>query len=169
MTDRKKVFLIFLINTLLFSVLILFHYAGNGIKIMNANPMSALALLVCIIMFSGELSGVITGIAVGVILDSVTSTPIGFNTITLAIISFIAVLISHFLFNRNIKSALVLCLICSALYFSARWIAGFAFAGDVRGSFGYLLRYALSSTVYTTVFAVPFFYIEKKLFKDLAS
>ena len=27
MTDRKKVFLIFLINTLLFSVLILFHYS----------------------------------------------------------------------------------------------------------------------------------------------
>lgn len=151
----------------MFLLLILFHYSGPSIKIFRASPMSVLALLVALIMFSSELSGVLTGMGLGILLDSVSSTPIGFNTITLIIISFIATLVSHYLFNRNLKSALVLCLICAVLYFAARWLVGFALREDVVGSFNYLLRYAAGSAVYTTLFVIPFFYIEKALFSKL--
>lgn len=163
MTDRKKTVLTAIINTVLFAFLILFHYSGADIKIFDANPMGALALLVAFVMFSSESAGVITGMIIGVIIDSVSSTPIGFNTITLTLISFGATFISHYLFNRNLKSALVLCLLCSAAYFTARWLICFAFAGDVVGSFTYLLRYGAGSAIYTTVFVIPFFYLEKKL------
>ena len=147
------------------TVLILFHYSGASISIGSANPMAALALVVAIIMFSGEIPGVLTGISLGVILDSVASTPIGFNTVTLTVISFAAALISHYLFNRNIKAALTLCLLCASAYFVARWLVGFAFAGDIKNSFKYLIRYAAPSALYTTLFMVPFFYIERRLFK----
>lgn len=165
MARPRKTLIIFLINAAMLAVLLLFHYSGSSISIASANPMAALALVVAIIMFSGELPGVLTGMSLGVILDSVTSTPIGFNTVTLTVISFTAALIAHYLFNRNIKSALTLCLLCAAAYFFARWLVGFAFAGDIKDSFKYLIRYALPSAVYTTLFIIPFFYIEKRLFK----
>lgn len=167
MASGKKTFLISLINAALFLVLILFHYSGASIKISGANPMSALALLVAVIMFSGELGGVLAGTVLGIVLDSVSSTPMGFNTVTLIIISFSATLVSHYLFNRNLKSAIALCLMCALFYFGARWLVGFAFAGDVEGSFEYLIRYAVPSAVYTTVFIVPFFFMEKYLFSKI--
>ncbi|MBR5923615.1 MAG: rod shape-determining protein MreD [Clostridia bacterium] len=162
--SNKKAALIFLINAAMFTVLILFHYSGASIKIMNANPLSALALLITVIMFSSELTGVLTGVAVGIVLDSVAATPPGFNTAVLTLISFGAAIISHYLFNRNLKAALTLCLIASAVYFAARWLVGFAFAGDINASLNYLFRYAAPSAIYTAVFAVPFFYLEKRLF-----
>ena len=165
MQKTKKTFFIIVINALLLSCLLLFHYSGASIAISTANPMAALSLLVAIIMFSSEIAGVLTGLLLGIILDSVTSTPIGFNTLTLTLISFAAALISHYLFNRNLKSALTLCLLFSLAYFFARWLVGFAFAGDINDSFLYLIRYAVPSAVYTSVFIVPFFYLEKLVFR----
>lgn len=167
MKSRKKQFFIAFINAVLFTILILFHFSGASIKIGGANPFTVLALLVAVIIFSSEFTGVLTGALIGIILDSVTSTPVGFNTITLILISFLATLISHYIFNKNLKAALTLCLICAALYFSARWLVGFAFTGDIAGSFTYLLSYAATSAVYTTVFIIPFFYIEKHLFSKI--
>ena len=167
MTKPQKTFLLSLFNAALFLVLILFHYSGASIKISGANPMSALALLVAVIMFSGELGGVLAGTALGIVLDSVSATPTGFNTVTLIVISFSGTLISHYLFNRNLKSAIALCLICATAYFVARWLVCFAFAGDTEGSFYYLIRYAVPSAVYTTVFIIPFFFTEKYLFSKI--
>ena len=167
MKSLKKPFIIGLINAILFFILVIFHYSGASLKIGSANPFSALALLVAVIMFSGELTGVVSGTLLGIVLDGVSSTPIGFNTITLSLISFLAVLISHYLFNRNLKSALALCLICAALYFAARWLVLFTFAGDIKGSFTYLLSFAATSAIYTTLFIIPFFYLEKKLFSKI--
>ena len=167
MQKTKKTFLLIVINALLLTVLLLFHYSGASIAISTANPMALLALLVAIIMFASEIAGVLTGMLIGIVLDSVTSTPIGFNTLTLTLISFAAALISHYLFNRNLKAAVTLCLLFAFAYFFARWLIGFAFSGDVEDSFVYLIRYAVPSAVYTTVFIVPFFYIEKLIFKRL--
>lgn len=148
------------------SVLILFHYSGASVSVFSANPMAALALLAAIIMYSSEIAGVLTGMLIGIVLDSVTSTPVGFNTVTLTVISFAAALVSHYLFNRNLKSALTLCLLFALAYFLARWLVGFAFAGDTKDSFDYLIRYAVPSAVYTTLFIIPFFYLEKRIFKQ---
>ena len=162
--SNKKTALILLINAAMFTVLILFHYSGASIKIMNANPFGALALLITLIMFSSELTGVLTGVAVGIVLDSVAATPPGFNTAVLTLVSFGATIVSHYLFNRNLKAALTLCLIAAAVYFAARWLVCFAFAGSVESSINYLFRYAAPSAIYTAVLAVPFFCIEKRLF-----
>ena len=70
MADIKKTFLIFFTNAVMLTVLILFHYSGASIAISTANPMAALALLVAIIMYLGEIAGVLTGLAVGIVLQS---------------------------------------------------------------------------------------------------
>ena len=79
------------------SVFILFHYSGASLSVFSANPMAALALLAAIIMYSSEIAGVLTGMLIGIVLDSVTSTRVGFNTVTLTVISFAAALVSHYL------------------------------------------------------------------------
>ena len=165
MKDRKRNFRIFIINFLLFIFLILFHYSGASIKIFGANPLTPLALLISIVMFSGELSGVLTGIAVGIVLDGVAMTPPGFNTVVFMGLSFLAVLISHYLFNRNLKSALVLCFVCSLVYFFLRWLFVFAFSTDVADGLDYLIKTAFGSSVYTAVSVIPFFYLQKYIFK----
>ena len=107
MVKSKRNYPALILNTVMLVSLLLFHYSGASIAISTANPMSALALLVAIIMYSSEVTGVLTGVLLGVVLDSVTSTPIGFNTVTLTVISFAASLVSHYLFNRNLKSSLI--------------------------------------------------------------
>lgn len=167
MKTLKRPLYVAVINALLFFVLIILHYSGVSVKIGNANAFLALALLVAVIIFSSELTGVLTGMALGIIIDSVSSTPIGFNAITLTVISFLVTLLSHYLFNRNLKSAMTLSLIFCALYFAARWLVTFAFAGDIKGSFTYLFSFAATSAVYTAIFIVPFFYLEKRLFSKI--
>lgn len=166
MVKSKRNYPALILNTVMLVSLLLFHYSGASIAISTANPMAVLALLVAIIMYSSEVTGILTGVLLGVVLDSVTSTPIGFNTVTLTVISFAASLVSHYLFNRNLKSALTLCFLYAFAYFFARWIVGFACSGDIKDSFIYLIRYAVPSAVYTTVFAAPFFYIEKRLLAE---
>ena len=166
MKDRKKTLFIFIINAVIAGFLILLHYSGTSIKILNANPLSPLALLVALIMFSGEVTGMITGLAVGIILDGFAMTPAGFNTVVFATISFVAVLLSHYIFNRNLKSALMLCLICSMFYFFLRWLFVFAFSTDIADGLDYLIKNALGSSIYTAVLVVPFFFLEKRLFEN---
>lgn len=165
MTDRKKTLFIFLTNTVLFTVFILFHFSGASIKIMGANPMCAFSLLIAITLFSSELTAVLTGVFVGIILDSVAMTPAGFNTVSFALISFAAALISHYLFNRNLKSAIALCFICALSYYFLRWLAVFAFSAEMTETFNYLIKTSIPSAVYTTVMIIPLFYLEKSLFK----
>ena len=167
MTKSRKALFVFLINAAIFFILLLFHYSGASIRIATANPISALALLVAVIMFSSELTGVCAGVILGVFMDSVSMTPQGFNTVTLMLLSFAATIISHYVFNRNIQSAATLCLLFVTVYFLARWLVVFAFSGDIEGGFNYLITTAAPSDIYTTVFIVPFFYLERYLFSKI--
>ena len=169
MTKSRKSLLIFLLNAAIFFTLFLFHYSGASIRIANANPISVLALLVAVIMFSSERTGVCTGIALGILLDSVSMTPVGFNTVALTFISFGAVIVSHYLFNRNLKSAVTLCLLCVVVYYIARWFAGFVFAAGIQSGLNYLITAAAPSAVYTTLFIFPFFYLERYLFSKISN
>lgn len=165
MTDRKKVFILRLINTLFFIVLIAFQYNGVfSIKIQAANPMLPLALLVSISIFSSELTTAISGLIVGIFIDSVSSTVPGFHAIVFLILGLSASLIVKHLFNNNIFSACALCLICGVFYYLLRWIFCYAFMLSLTENLTYLMRTALPSAIYTAIFIIPFYYLEKFLY-----
>ncbi|MBR4909959.1 MAG: hypothetical protein IKZ47_01385 [Clostridia bacterium] len=169
MKKNRKALLIALLNAAIFFILLLFHYSGASIKIAGANPISALALLVAVIMFSSELTGVCAGILTGIVMDGVAATPAGFNTVVLMLLSFAAAILSHYIFNRNVQSAATLCLLFTVVYYIARWLVTFAFAGDLEGGFNYLIVTAAPSAVYTTLFIIPFYYLQKYLFSKINS
>ncbi len=165
MTDKKKVFLLRFINILLFSVAIIFQYNGVfSIKIATANPIIPLALTVACCMFSSEITSAFTGLIVGIFIDSVSSTPQGFNAVVFMITAVAVSLIAKHLFNNNVFAAVSLCFLSSVFYFLMRWLFCYAFSLSLTESLTYLMRFALPSAVYTAVFMIPLYFLEKFLY-----
>ncbi|MEE1053094.1 MAG: rod shape-determining protein MreD [Acutalibacteraceae bacterium] len=165
MTDRKKVLTLRIINAVFFIILILFQYnTVFEIKIRNATPLLPLALIVACCMFSSELTAAFTGLTVGVFLDCVSSTPQGFNAIIFMVTALAVSLIAKHLFNNNIFAAFTLCFLCSVFYFLTRWIFCFAFSLSLSENLNYLMRFALPGSLYTSVFIIPLYYLEKALY-----
>lgn len=168
MKSQKNLFILRLINTMLFIVLILIQYSSNfSLKIRNANPMLPLALLVVICMFCSEIRGAVTGLIVGVFVDAYSSTPSGLNAIVFMVLGLSAVLIIKHLFNNNVFSAIALCFMFTLIYFIFRWIFTFALYTSFTENLTYLLNTTFPSALYTAVFAVPFYFLEKLLFQKL--
>lgn len=166
-TDMKKtndIVKLFLLNAAIAFVAFILQYNGTfGIKISTANPMLMLAVCIAFSMFSGELYSVIFALVLGIVTDGAAATPICFNTILFILISLSVSLTVHFLFNNNIRSAICLGLIGSAIYYIVRFIFCFS-KNTLENSVGYILRYVLPSVIYTAVIVIILFFIEKKIF-----
>ncbi len=166
MTDRKNIFTLRIINAALFAFLIFLQYNGVfSIKIFTANPMLPLALLTAMCMFCSELTGAISGLLVGIFVDTATSTPQGFNSILFLLLGLACVLIVKFLFNNNIFSAISLCFLCVFTYLILRWIFCIAFFASFTENLTYVIRTIFPSCVYTAIFAIPFYYLERYLYQ----
>lgn len=165
MKSQRKIFALRLINAILFAVLIYVQYNSVfTLKIASANPLLPMALLIPICMFSSEITAALSGLAVGIFMDAVAATPQGFNAIVLMLLGLAVPLIVKHLFNNNILSSIVLCALCTAAYFVLRWIFCFAFFVTLTENLTYLMQTAFPSVLYTCVFAVPLYYLEKALY-----
>ena len=165
MTDRKKVFILRIINALLFIIFIFIQYNGIfNLRLMSANPMLPLALLVACCMFASEFTSAFTGLAVGIFVDGVSSTASGFIAIIFMVIAVAVSLIAKHLFNNNVFAAFTLCLLCCIFYFTVRWIFCFAFSLSFTENLTYLMSCALPSAVYTAVLIIPMYFLQKFLY-----
>lgn len=165
MKSRKNIFKLRLINGLLFAVLIFIQYNSSfSFKISQANPLLPLALLVTVSMFCSELTAAISGLIVGIFMDTAAATPQGFNAITLLALGLAAALVVRHLFNNNILSSVALCILCTVVYYLSRWIFCLAFSASLTENLTYLMRTAFPSVLYTAIFAVPFYYLERALY-----
>ena len=166
MKSQKNIFTLRLINALIFAVLIFIQYNSTyNIKISSANPMLPLAMLVAICMFASELSGAIYGLLVGIFVDTVAHTPQGFNSLLFMLLGVCCVLIVKHLFNNNILSAAMLCFLCTLVYYLLRWLFAIAFYSSFTDNLTYIIRTVFPSCIYTAIFIIPFYFIEKYLYK----
>lgn len=166
MRSQKDTFTIRFINLLLFAVLFLIQYNGAfSVKIFNTSPLLPLSLLVAVSMFCSELTSAFTGLILGIFTDAVASTPQGFNAIIFCILGLSSVLVIKHLFNNNIISAVVLCALCSLFYFLLRWIFCYAFSLSFTENLTYLMNTVIPSCLYNAVFIIPFYYLERALYK----
>ena len=165
MKNRNNIFKLRLINTLIFIVLLYIQYNGVfTISISRANPMLPLALLVAICMFCSEITAAISGLIVGIFVDTVAATPPGFNAITFMILGVCASLVVKYLFNNNIFAGVALCALCTTFYLLLRWAFCIAFSANFSENLTYIMRTIFPSILYTAVFAIPFYYLERKLY-----
>lgn len=158
-----------LINTGVFILLFLFHYSVSGsIAIKNATPFLMLPMLTAFSMFYSTSAAFWTGLACGIAADGIVNGTNIFSTIVLTVTAVMTSLIAQYLFNRNIRAAAVLSLLGNLFYFLMRWLVFYAFGNGITNSALYLMDYALPSALYSTVFIIPFYFLEKYIHSKLS-
>ena len=156
------------VNLALFFILYIAHYSGIfSIKIMNANPLTPLALLVAVCMFSKETTAAFTGLTLGIFMDAVSSDSSVIYTVTLFIAALAVALTVHYYFNNNIRSAITLCILACVFVFLVRWFFFHALQSSLDTSLKHLLYYVIPSIIYTSVFVIPFYYLEQLLHRNI--
>lgn len=163
--NRLRRYTVAIIEFMAFAILLLLHYSGVfHIGDMRANPIALIPLLVTFSFYNEEWASAFTGMAVGIFMDAVSSTFSLFHTVVFFFIGLLSCLIIHHLFNNNVFSAIALSVMATLVYFLLRWIFFHAVDGGIEDSVFYLMYYALPSVIYTNIFTVPFYYIQRKLY-----
>lgn len=161
---------------ILYSVIALFFFVvfligkipGLSFKIYNATPFLLLPALLAATMFFKEWFGFLAGLIIGFMADTVTPGTMCLNTFLLMLLGLAAGLMSSYLLNINIRSALALSFLCSAVYFAVRWFF-LVFLGSEPDKLSYLLQISLPSAVYTALFIIPFYFLFKWYYKRYAA
>lgn len=166
MIKKKHYPLLFFANVIIFAAVIFCDTSQIiDLSIKTASPMILIPLLCSFAFFSDLKRCVIAGLIAGAFVDSISYKSYCFNTILLMLIAVAVCLAANNLFNKNIRAALVVTFAASAIYFLLLWLFFYCIGSDIQSSLGYLLKYALPSTVYSTVFIFPFYYMYKRFKK----
>lgn len=116
-------------------------------------------------MFRDEITATVTGLLVGIFLDSLSSAANGFHTLFFLLMGLAVSFILHFFFNNNLRSALLLSISLGILYYLLRCIFFDMSHGLFEDAAHYIFRSALPSLIYTNLFTVPFYYFHRALAK----
>lgn len=144
----------------------LFHYTGLiDITVYGASPLILLPLTVAVAMFYDELVGLVFGLVCGFAIDAVAGSTSVFNTLLFMFIGFAVGLFAKRIFNRNLPGAIALTFIATVVYFGLKWLVT-AIIPDVQGKVYYLLWHLTPSAVYTVLFILPFYFIEKRIHRE---
>ena len=163
MTDKRQPALVNLINFSLIGLIFIFRYSGLFVlNIGEATSIMLIPLVVAISIFFGEFNGFIAGLVSGILLDTQVVGSSCFNLFALMLLGLLSGLFSTYLLNKNLKSAICLCLGAAFLYFLSRYLVLFAFKGSPL-NFSYFSSYLIPSVIYTSIFIVPFYYLERYL------
>ena len=151
-----------IISFLLFFFCFILHYTDSfDISIKHAAPLALLPLLTAYSMFSPVGISAAVGIITGICMDGCSGSTACFNSIAMIIIAVFVSAAAENLFNRNVRSALVLAVLSSVFYYIFRWAVLYAFSSGAHDNLTYLLSYAFPSALYTAVFIFPFYFLFK--------
>ncbi len=147
-------------------IIYIFHYTGLiDITIYSASPLILLPLTVAVAMFYDQLVGLVFGVCCGFAIDAVSGSTSVFNTLVFMFIGFGVGLLAQRIFNRNLPGAIALTFFAVIAYFGLKWVF-FAIIPDVQGKVYYLFWHLTPSAVYTVLFILPFYFLEKRLHRQ---
>ena len=124
-------------------------------SVLGVKPTPAFILMLCISAFGGETAAIISGLALGIATDVGSTSPDGFNALTMMLMGLACSLLATYLFNSRLPAAAVICGIFTALYYLLNWIVCVLARGH-EGAFTYLWRFALPGAIYTWLFVFLF-------------
>ena len=163
MDIKRKKFISIFVNIFLICLITALRYSGVAtFKIGNAIPVILVPLVVAIAMFFGDNASILAGILSGVLMDSFSSDSSCFNTLFFVIMAAICNLLSNLFLNRNLKAAVYLSALVSTIYFFIKYLVFFVFSG-ISVNYDYFMLHLIPSVVYTAIFIIPFYFLEKKL------
>lgn len=162
METKKRHPILATISFLLFFITFIVHYTDSiSISIKNAVPIIILPLLTAFAMFSSTSASAAVGLIIGICMDGAASGALCFNAVVLMLAAALVSVSANNLFNRNIRSALLLSVTVTLIYFVLRWVCFYAFSLSAGDNLTYLLSYAFPSVIYTNVFIFPFYFLYK--------
>lgn len=162
--DKKRSFPFF--ESIIAFVVFILHYTRLfDITIYTASPFIILPLCIAVAIYRGELTGLIFSTVCGIACDAVASGSVCFNTLVFMFTGFFVGILAKNIFNRNFRGAIALSLIASICYFALKWCF-FYLLPDVQGKVYSLLWHIAPSALYTAIFIIPFYYLEKWLHSE---
>lgn len=163
MKKNRGRYLAFLVNFILIIFLFVIRYSGLiTLAIGHAVPITLIPLVVAVSLFFGEWYGAAAGLFAGALMDSSMSGSSCFNTLTVMLLGLLCGVLSSYYMNKNIRSAACLSLGSAFLYLFARQTFFYSFKGITVGA-EYYSTYFIPTVIYTAVFIIPFYFLEKKL------
>lgn len=157
---KKKRILFGFFSFLLFFFSFIAHYTDSiDLSIKNAQPFILLPLITAFSMFTTPGTAAVSGLALGICMDGCAGGTVCFNAIAIMLAATFVSAAANNLFNRNIKSAILLSVIISLFYYILRWLIFYAFSSGSHDNLTYLLSYAFPSVLYTNAFIFPFYFI----------
>lgn len=166
MSKNIKKSLIITFNVIIFFFISLVHHSElPSLEIYGAKTILVVPLLVSFSLWYSPLTCAITGMLSGIILDSATNGAYCFHAIVFLIIGTFVSVASSTLFNKNLPSAIVISLICSAFYHISKWFVFHTFSEGAANALTFFFEITLPSTVLTALFIFPFYYLYKYINK----
>ena len=163
MKIKLKTIISVAVNISIIFLLVVFRYSGiASFRLGEAVPMVLLPVIIAISMFFGDNASILSALLAGVLLDSMSADSSWFNTIFFVLAAAVCNFLCNRFLNRNLKAALTLTAIVSLIYFFLKYLIFFTFAG-VTVNYDYFVLYLLPSVVYTALFIIPFYFLERKL------
>lgn len=161
MNIKRKKFISAFVNILLVCIITALRYSGVAtFKIGSAIPIILLPLVVSVSMFFTDNAAILLGLFTGILMDSFSSDSSCFNTLFFVLLAAVCNLLCNHFLNRNIKSAVYLSVLISFIYFFIKYLVFFVFKG-VSVNYDYFMLYLIPSAVYTAIFVIPFYFLEK--------
>lgn len=163
MDIRRKRFIAAFINGIIIAMIFFLRYSGIAtFKIGEAVPILLLPVMLSISIFFSENAALLAGLFCGMLMDSAAADTSCFNTIFFVLSATLCSVLANRFFNRNLKSAVCLSALLSLAYFFFKYLILFVPAGITVG-YNYFATYLIPSAVYTAVWIIPFYFLQKKL------
>lgn len=161
--SRSRRFLCALLNGLLIFILFVLRYScGVTLGIGSAVPIILIPLVLSCAIFYSENAAMVAGFFAGVLMDSSASNSSWFNTLFLTLGCLICSVLASRVLNRNFKAAMCLSVGFSFGYFFVKYLIFFVFKG-VAVNYDYFILDLIPSAVYTSIWLIPFYFMQKKL------
>lgn len=162
MNLKRKRFICAFINTLLILLCFILRFSGATLALGEAVPMILIPIVLSVAIFCSENVALAAGFFVGVLMDSASSDALVFNTLFFTLGAFACSLLSSRYLNRNLKSALCLSAGMSFGYYILKYLIYFVFS-SVSAQHSYFSSYLIPSAIYTALWIIPFYFMQKKL------
>ncbi len=161
--SKLRSFIAVLVNILLiFTVFVLRYSCGVTLGIGQAVPIILIPLVLSCAIFYGENAAMLAGFFAGVLMDGAAAGGSWFNTLFLTLGCLICGFLSSRVLNRNFKAAICLSVGFSFGYFFIKYLVFFVFGG-IAVNYDYFISDLIPSALYTSVWLIPFYFLQKKL------
>ncbi len=162
MNIKRKRFICAFINSLLILLCFILRFSGATLALGDAVPMILIPLVLSVAIFCSDNAALAAGFFAGVLMDSSSSETLIFNTLFFTLGAFACNLLSSRYLNRNLKSALCLSAGMSFGYYILKYLIYFVFS-SVTAQHSYFSSYLIPSAIYTALWIIPFYFMQKKL------